>query len=862
LEKIASLALDLDFSDVENILEHPTELNYFDLLSAAAQSSTPIVPADNPVNTVARAIEAAAQVAESYSIGFGADQDLLIARKWLAVSARAGRLDHAIYFSVVDDALGHSELHRPAMALQNLWLVLTASGGCAETSRILRDRHPDLYAVAKRIQIQSGGILRNVRDPEEVVGRIADRLEDKGLPIDHQFLPAGYTVLHFAVASGHEGAVEGILDEGANVNSLDLLGYTPLLLAASCGKGNLVKLLLQRNADPRIGHDLFKYTPLHFLSYVEDETVDSLAETMMRDTEQLNVVSSERGKVGLENPFQSLWGSPLHWAASKPNERLFARLLKLHQSFSTMPVDLNVVLDTLSSMHHYSMLDLLVPLVPKLRSSGYALNMSELDRLLLNCIRDASGMQHIMIHRGAFEEAKLRTLEVLLKAGANPFRLSAGQLNDPDNVLQVPVVADDLQALKRLVSFGEQHKVDLKAVFEDTARFSGRNAFQRSIYCSSWRVFEYFAQSPYIDLRYTSERGMTALHAAATNNDPRFIDVLLGLGCDPYARAADGRTPFQSAIFFKAFASASRLLQPDACTPERLFAATPEACNAAGFTLLGLVVSAALTNYRHAVNFTSIRYLESVGAFTFTNNILHHTTLLDPIAKQYSSIRPDYAAFDRALLEYLLSRAPAGVLNQHDEYGLTPLHWMVMRGNLPAITTVLTHPSSQSQIDVNVETLEARPTSLNAQPAKVRSNPGQTALNLAFLRRHQIPNFIKQGGQRELRQWGLRTEAIIEALQAAGAAMGSESSEHEQLEAMGANVVHPGDDLLGSLLVPVLGQRFRAESSSRSGAWPLRLGPNRGQSNKEIEDDTLADGNDERAEQNAGIEEDAEEGAR
>jgi hypothetical protein len=78
---------------------------------------------------------------------------------------------------------------------------------------------------------------------------------------------------------------------------------------------------------------------------------------------------------------------------------------------------------------------------------------------------------------------------------------------------------------------------------------------------------------------------------------------------------------------------------------------------------------------------------------------------------------------------------------------------------------------------------------------------------------------------------------------------------------MGANVVHPGDDLLGSLLVPVLGQRFRAESSSRSGAWPLRLGPSGRQSNEEIEDDTLVDGNDERAEQNAGIEEDTDEGA-
>ena len=133
----------------------------------------------------------------------------------------------------------------------------------------------------------------------------------------------------------------------------------------------------------------------------------------------------------------------------------------------------------------------------------------------------------------------------------------------------------------------------------------------------------------------------------------------------------------------------------------------PEACNAVGFTLFGAVIGAALTNYRHTVNFTSIRYLESVGAFTFANNIFSHSTILDLIVKRYSSLHPDYPAFDHALLEYILSRAPAGVLNQHDEYGLTPLHWMVKRGNFPATTTVLVRPSPQSQIDVNAETIEA-----------------------------------------------------------------------------------------------------------------------------------------------------------
>lgn len=260
-----------------------------------------------------------------------------------------------------------------------------------------------------------------VRDPKELVGRIADRLDDQGLSIDHQFPPIGYTALHFAGAVGHEEAAQLLLDETANVNSVDSLGYTPLLLAASCGKANLVKLLLHHGADSSMGDHFFKFTPLHFLSYVDDESVESLAEAMVQNAEQLNIISTERGPVGHENPFQKLRGSPLQWAASKPNEKLFSQLLKLHQSFAVVPVDLHIVRDRLSSRHHYFMLDLIIPIIPRLRSSGDALIPSELDRLLLNCVRDGSGMEHIMMHRRAFEEAEMKTIDVLLKAGANPF---------------------------------------------------------------------------------------------------------------------------------------------------------------------------------------------------------------------------------------------------------------------------------------------------------------------------------------------------------------------------------------------------------------------------------------------------------
>ncbi|KAH0558758.1 hypothetical protein GP486_004596 [Trichoglossum hirsutum] len=840
LEKIASPALSFDFPQVDDILEESANLNYADMLFQIAKGSNPVIPTGTHEKSVLRACEAAAQVAECYSIGFGVAQDFATARKWLAVSARCGKMDHAIYFSIIDDALGHTELFRPEVAMRELWLLATASGGCTETFRILKESRPDLYPIAERIRRRSGGILRNARDPEATVNRIVERLNNQNRHIDHKVPPIGYTLLHFAVALGYDAAVEGILEKGADVNAMDFTSCTPLQLAATCGNGQIVDILLRHGADPCIGSDIFRFTPLHFLSFVEDEFLDSVADTMIRSADQLSVISSKRGSVGLENPTQSLEGTPLQWAARKPNPRLFVKLLDKHLTFSATVVDLDDILVHLAATYQSSMLDVVIPQVSRLRTSGLPLDPSGLDQLLLRCVKDPPGVRHLVVHRGAYEKAKLDTVEVLLKAGADPFRLSTTQSQSRGSILQHIVVGDDLDILKRIVAYAQDRQLDLRASLEDTRHFSGRNAFQRAIYTSSWRVFQYLAQSPYVDLDFRSETGMTALHAAATGDDPRFIDVLLRLGCDPYAHSVDGRTPFQSAIFFKAFNSASRLLQSDACNPERLFAATIESCNPAGFTLFASVLAASVTNYRHTVNFTSIRFLESVGAFTFANNVLNGSTLLDMIALLYPSIRPDYEAFDCALLEYILSQAPPEALNRHDAHGLTPLHWMVMRGNLSAITTLLTHPSSRSQVDVNIKTIEATPTVVDSQIERIGSNAGKTALNLALLRRTRIPDFIKLGGQREMRQWGLRTEAIIDVLKEAGGLLGSASTEADELEVTGVAIAHPGDNIIGSLLAPVLGQRYTAEANSHGGAWPLRLQRGRNPSNEE---EDLEDGN-------------------
>ena len=84
----------------------------------------------------------------------------------------------------------------------------------------------------------------------EFVGHISDRktLEDRLANKKGVF---GYTPLHEAVASGHHGVLNFLLEKAgdAHVNCRANSGYTPLHLAASSGHAECVRVLLRHNAD-------------------------------------------------------------------------------------------------------------------------------------------------------------------------------------------------------------------------------------------------------------------------------------------------------------------------------------------------------------------------------------------------------------------------------------------------------------------------------------------------------------------------------------------------------------------------------------------------------------------------------------
>jgi len=91
----------------------------------------------------------------------------------------------------------------------------------------------------------------------------------------------GYGLLHLAVLDGDIPTVRWILDKGANANDVEpATGATPLMLACSRSKPEMVKALLERGADveltDRCGQDA-----IAFAHNRNDKAITALVETAL-----------------------------------------------------------------------------------------------------------------------------------------------------------------------------------------------------------------------------------------------------------------------------------------------------------------------------------------------------------------------------------------------------------------------------------------------------------------------------------------------------------------------------------------------------------------------------------------------------
>jgi uncharacterized protein YraI len=91
----------------------------------------------------------------------------------------------------------------------------------------------------------------------------------------------GATPLIFASAKGHKDVVKLLVDRGANVNAKTTTGITPLIAAASAGDADIVKLLLEKGADAS-AKDQQGRTALNIAETTDDQPVIALLKSVTK----------------------------------------------------------------------------------------------------------------------------------------------------------------------------------------------------------------------------------------------------------------------------------------------------------------------------------------------------------------------------------------------------------------------------------------------------------------------------------------------------------------------------------------------------------------------------------------------------
>ena len=121
----------------------------------------------------------------------------------------------------------------------------------------------------------------------------------------------GETLLHKAATQGNDTQIKELIEQGANLNILNLAGQTPLQVAISKLKASTVKLLIDFGANCSIP-DRYGRVPLHSASETGD--LDLVKEIL---------------KVGVKVDVQDcLYWTPLHVAASEGHEGVTRLLLE------------------------------------------------------------------------------------------------------------------------------------------------------------------------------------------------------------------------------------------------------------------------------------------------------------------------------------------------------------------------------------------------------------------------------------------------------------------------------------------------------------------------------------------------------
>ncbi|MGJ5641390.1 ankyrin repeat domain-containing protein [Formosa sp. S-31] len=318
------------------------------------------------------------------------------------------------------------------------------------------------------------------------------------------------TELCNAVKENNLTEASRLLENGANVNERNALGYTPLMLSAGLGNYQMTELLLTASADINLLDTRMGATPLHFAA---ESGVVPVADVLIKHGAFLNLVSATNGN------------TPLYVAVWHRNPSMVQYLLEQGADWQMKARGVITPLDLARKVGDEDIVNILENYIKQ--SETYIAN----DQIFKAIKKDDLKTIKTLISEGLDINEKAKFTIDDAPKGATPI-LYAAQLGR-DDVLEVLLNAG---ANPRIVDWIMKSTVLHK---------SGYNGHAQNIKMLIDAGAELDAQGPY--------NGYTALHDAVWHGHYEAAKILLENGARWDLKGLDGNTPLDLAKKYNYF---------------------------------------------------------------------------------------------------------------------------------------------------------------------------------------------------------------------------------------------------------------------------------------------------------------------
>ncbi|TGL65379.1 ankyrin repeat domain-containing protein [Leptospira jelokensis] len=345
--------------------------------------------------------------------------------------------------------------------------------------------------------------LSQMRDPKTIKEKV-----NKGFDVNTKRSEDGYTLLHYAAELGNVDLTKFLIAKGASLNVPMKDGNTPLAIAISFSKNEIIRLLLEQGVDPNyaLGEKNYNRTHFHYFMTKVRKFDPSLFALFLTKGANLETKDSFT-----ETPLITLASSEFKFI-----DHTKALLDAGANTNAQTKFGVTALMNSIFSRNFVLVEELIR------RGANLELETSEGNTALL-----------AMINMGNDHLEKPKLFQMLLDAKANVNHKNF----EGSTALHLSVIGNSLEILTIL----SQQNVD-----SSIKNNKGVTALDQAIINENWQATKILLTIEK-DIDGLDKYGSTKLHSAILNEKYELIQLLLDAGADPQKKDKWGKTAIEFA---------------------------------------------------------------------------------------------------------------------------------------------------------------------------------------------------------------------------------------------------------------------------------------------------------------------------